>query len=281
MSEEDFGTVNVGRQQLGRELELLKQRYLGQRDVLAQLESEAPSEELARRYRELQQEIDLAINKLGELANPPRRTSPSQTRLPAVTSVPPATSAGERPLHTHTPMEPGGEVESGDTQRLFMIIGAALVVLLLLGGLVWMFARDDEEEPGTQPVVTESSTAPATSAGTVEPVATATVPAEGAGISVSPAQHDFGTIRKGTRAVRQFRIQNRSGQAVTVQIPRSTCRCLWFDYDSKIAANSSTILAVTVDGAKAKAGQLEETVTISNKADPTQKTALRVVATIE
>jgi hypothetical protein len=291
---DEFNTINVGRQQMARELELLRQRYLGHRETLVRLEADAPSEELAARYRALQQEIDDAVHKLGELASGEpavKRTQPASGRIPAMVapvaaatasaatpSTPSTTSSiADRPLHTSTRTStpsstPEPIVEPEDKKRLIYIVTAAALMLMILALLIWRSRRND----GATPVVEETPAAAVTATeAPVESVADSGV------LSVNPASHDFGTIRKGTRAVRQFRVENSSDQPVAVSIDRSTCRCLWFDFDSSIPAKSSSILAITVDGAKAKAGALEETVTIKNKGDADDSTTIRLMAKIE
>lgn len=286
---DDFNTVNIGRQQMTRELEVLRERYIAQRRTLAQLEAEAPSEDLAGRYRELQKDIDAAIAKLGELASPapsPRRTTPSTTRIPtgpvAAAGVvdpvlPGAMPAAERPLRTTVATHESVRADAGaNTTRLALMFLVAAIVLTALGLLVWKFAGGDDK--GDTSRIVESTTTTATTAETTTVTET---PAPASSLAVNPATHDFGVIRKGTRAVRQFRVENNSDAPIDIQIARSTCRCLWFDYESKVPAGNSTILAITVDGAKAKAGKLDEQVKISNKADPSDTTTVRLTAAIQ
>jgi hypothetical protein len=275
---EEYGTINVERQQMMREIDTLKERYLAQRETLRQLETEAPSEELAARYREIQSEIEGAIRKLTELGHPPvtRRTSPS-TKIPAVTA-PPATIA-DRPLHGGGIVDHAApsETPTANAQRLALMVGVALIVLIALAFLVM---RGFRNKPRAETRVAETQTATTTTTTTTVAPVTPVVEESGA-IGVSPSSHDFGTIRKGTRAVRQFKLENHSDAPVSVAIARSKCRCLWFDFDEKIPAKSSTILAITVDGAKAAAGNLAETVEISNKKDKTEKATIQLSALIE
>lgn len=288
---DDFGTVNIGKQQMARELEMLRQRYMGHREALVRLEADAPSEELAASYRALQQEIDAAVAKLTELSrrDVPKRTQPATAPLPAAATAAAAADAtvrtstatggaGDRPLHHATSTRPTASAPShhadhntGDKKRLFLIVGAAALMLLILAVLLWRSRGDEtptivEEQPAT--VTT------ATAAAVEQPVDTGAV-------TVNPESHDFGVVRKGTRAVRQFRIENSSDQPVAIAIDRSACRCLWFDFDSNIPANSSSILAITVDGARANRGRLDETVTIKNKGDADDVATIKLLATIE
>lgn len=284
---------------MARELELLRQRYMGHRETLVRLEADAPSEELAARYRALQQEIDRAVHKLGELtaaggeAPQVRRTQPASNRLPSLgddtiaagaaaaaagAAARHATAPGDRPLHhataTPRPAAPSREIEPApaeDKKRLMLIVAAAALMLMILGALVWRARRD---ETPTR-IVEEQPVAAAPVEAPVERVADTGV------LSVSPASHDFGVVRKGTRAVRQFRLENGGNEPVNVSIDRSTCRCLWFDFDSTIPAKSSSILAITVDGARAKVGRLDETVKIKNKADAVDMAEIKLFASVE
>ena len=273
---------------MARELESLRQRYTNHRDTIAKLEADAPSEQLASRYAELRRELDASLLKVEDLAlgrttttSTPRPSAPSTGTLPGY--VPPTTATGTPlPASTANLTTPPGppprewqtrsvltnattaplniEDASGETDptRRLIIIGAiALVVLALLGGLAYRYSKRNTT---TKPVIVEqtktTTTTPVVETATVAPVASSN-------LVVTPDAHDFGTIRKGTRAVRQFRIENHSDKAMTVAIKRAQCRCLWFDYDSKIAAHQTTILAVTVDGAKAKVGPLNEAVAVT------------------
>jgi type II secretory pathway component PulM len=289
VTEDEFSTVNVRRQQIARELDALRQHYLAHREKLAQLEKDAPSEVLAARYVELQREIDVAISKLGELASPTPRVRNVNTEPgmhlppppPPTVRTAPGTS-GSREWRD-TPIDPAStpqnreepmEEVTDETRRLLLIVGITVIVLALLGYLVWRFAMGGNR-PAPAAVVEETAQTE-----TVEPAQPDTVaPATPSPLAVSPDSHDFGKIRKGTRAVRQFRIENNSEKAIQVAIKRSQCRCLWFDYDSNVPARSSTILAVTVDGAKAPAGNLTENVEVTSKNG--MKSGFTVKATIE
>jgi hypothetical protein len=48
-------------------------------------------------------------------------------------------------------------------------------------------------------------------------------------------------------------------------VARSHCRCLYYDYAAKVPANGKETVTVTVDGARAKAGALNETLQITAK----------------
>ena len=114
---------------------------------------------------------------------------------------------------------------------------------------------------------------------TAAPVAAA--PA--ASIKIAPEVADYGTIRKGTRAVRQFEITNLSTTPLTISVARSTCRCLYYEYDTKVklAPKAKEALTVTVDGARAKAGNLNESIAVSSKDDPNATGTIGVRAVIK
>jgi uncharacterized protein (DUF2141 family) len=115
-------------------------------------------------------------------------------------------------------------------------------------------------------------------------VATTPVPipetATGA-IRITPAAASYGTIRKGTRAVRQFTIENTGAAAVSMKVARSNCRCLFYDYTEKVPAHGKEQITVTIDGARAKVGELHETVHVSSKSDPAVAAQFDVNATIQ
>jgi hypothetical protein len=298
VSEDQFGTVNVRRQQMARELEALRQHYIAHRETLARLEKDAPSEQLALRYIELQREIDVALSKLDELASPSPREdrptapgSPHPDPRPATVAVPaappmpqhrtapgsPATTADwkERPV-APAPVHDSIVEAPDDNRRLLLLVLITVLVLAGLGYLVWRFTAGDKGEPAT--IVEETAAEETVAPGTV----TETVAAESSStLTVSPTSHDFGVIRKGTRAVRQFRLANNSDKPVQVSIARSQCRCLWFDYDQTIPAKGSTVLAITVDGAKAKSGALAERVSISANDSTENKSYIELSANVE
>jgi hypothetical protein len=100
-------------------------------------------------------------------------------------------------------------------------------------------------------------------------------------LSVTPAIADYGTIRKGTRAVRQVEVTNTTDKQVDYTVSRSECRCLYYDYRGKLGPKKKETLTVTVDGAKAKAGALSEKLTVAAKKDPSVTTSFQVTATIK
>lgn len=265
----EFGTVNVRKGDRAREIELLRQNYNRHRETLTSLAADAPSEHLASEYHRMIREIDGALGKLGELEG----RKPSDTQ-------PVKTEPGSRPLVTPPGMinsDPGEPFAAGTAlPRIALIIIAGVVVLALIGWLMW---RASGERPGTTAVRNRTETAPiietTAAPGTVAPRQVAV------GMTVEPRVQDFGTIRKGTRAVRQFQVTNKTDQPLSLQVARSACRCLYYDYAGPVAAHGKETITVTIDGAKAKSGTLHETITVSSKKDPSVSSSIEVSATIK
>lgn len=264
---DDFETVNLRR--AARDIEILRDHYREHRETLQQLASAAPTEYLAAEYGRLISAIDVSLSKLDELdANTTIDMPPPPPPLQR-----PRTSPG-------APMAslPGAHVSSSpSTGRVLMIVGAGLLALAIIGWLIWRASSNR-----TTPTVADASTTTVPiveDPGTVAPVTPA--PAATAALRVTPATIDYGIIRKGTRATRQFDIANTGDEPVDVQVARSKCRCLYYEYSEKIAAKGREGLTVTVDGAKAKDGTLLETIQVTSKKDPAVATTFELTATIE
>jgi hypothetical protein len=99
-------------------------------------------------------------------------------------------------------------------------------------------------------------------------------------LALSPDALDYGILRKGTRAVRQFEVTNGSDQPLTIQVARSACRCLFYAHAPVIPPKAKETVTVTVDGGRAKAGELRETIKVSAKSDPTIAATFDVNATV-
>jgi len=289
---DDFGTVNIRRGERAREIEVMRQHYRSHREALARMTADAPTDHLAAEYQRLIGEIDRSLLKLNELEGSPASPSPvDPDRNPRLKTEP-----GMRPLVTtpiaeevepellgrDRPIDPPlGEQEP--RSRVPLILAATLLVLLILGALAWYASKDRgaaapeiiAEEGGPAAVSTapdtvdESSTAPAT----VAPISTP--------LAVSPESHDYGVIRKGTRATRQFEIANQTDQPISISVARSTCRCLYYEHAPVIPPKAKETLTITIDGAKAKAGELNENVKVSLKSDPSETVTVGVNATIQ
>jgi hypothetical protein len=276
---DDFGTISVKKGERTREIEVLRQHYRQHREALMRMTADAPTEHLAAEYQRLIVEIDRALGKLNELEGAAATSSPPPPANPRLKTEP-----GMRPL-VSTLAEKNGEpptpidlpLEEEPRSRVPLILAVTLVALVLIGWLVWRASTDRGDTP---PLIAENGTnAPASTA----PDTTheeAPVPAAGT-LAVSPPAHDYGVIRKGTRATRQFEIANNSTEPISVEVARSTCRCLYYEHAPVIPPKAKETLTITVDGAKAKAGELRETVRITKKGDATVAASVDVRATIQ
>ena len=255
---DDFGTVSLKRGDKSRELEVLRKHR----------------ESIVQMLADVDQEIrELELSSSQPPPPPPQRTSPGSSRASEVES---------RPLVT-TPDYDEVVTPGGGGGRVVLILGAALVALALIGWLIWRASSDRPvvEKTGTvveQPTVAESSETTETAPATV--VETDTVAPATRAVVVSPRQHDYGLVRKGTRVTRQFEITNNSEEPIAVTLARSQCRCLYYEYAGVIPPKAKESITVTVDGAKAKAGTLRETIKVTGKSDPTVGTSLDVIATV-
>lgn len=242
---DDFGTIGVGR---NRDIEILRRH----REMLSEMLTDTPSEDLAKEYRRLIADIDKSL------------------RAP--------TSPGMRPLVT-TKLPDSDLIEP--RSRLPLIIIAAVLALGLIGALLWYASSDRKTNDG---VVVEDTAATTGTSATTETSSSETtgtaLPVEGA-LSVTPPAHDYGVIRRGTRATRQYEVFNRSDEPVTISLARSACRCLYYEYQPVIPPKGRDSVTVTIDGAKAKAGEIREKIKISAKSNPAAGTSLEVIATVQ
>jgi Protein of unknown function (DUF1573) len=299
---EEFGTVSVRRSDHGREIELLRQRYRQHRESLMRLVSDAPTEHLATEYHRLVRDIDTALSKIDEIegrgpaAAPTVPGTATAGTVASATVVPPAvpprgatpvSRAQGVPLHDQTepgnrtlipppgaPHEGAGAYEAPPSagSRVTLIALAAIVVLALIGWLIWRASSERKAQPAAVALVTDSApmAAPVTPA-----------PQPPASLTITPAVVDFGTVGKGTRAARQLEITNNTPNTIAIQASRSQCRCLFYEYADKIAPKKKETVTVTVDGARAKAGTLDETITIRAKKDPTVSTTFQVTGAVK
>ena len=276
---DDFGTVSVRRGDRGREIERLRQHYRQHRDALVSMSSEAPTEALAAEYQRLIGDIDTALAKLDELEG---RTAAGEGA-----GAPPRTEPGSRPLVTPPP--PPYESAAASTpgnSRLLLIVVAGVIVLGIIGYLIYR-ASGDRRHSATTTAITESTVTTATAPSTIEPVTPAPASATPAGgaLAVNPAIADYGTIRKGARAVRQLEVTNNSAEPLVIKVSRSQCKCLFYEYDDKhaIAPKGKETLTVAVDSSRpgAKVGALQETIDVTSKKDPSVTASFQVSATIK
>lgn len=278
MSSDDFGTVNVNRAQRAREIEVMRAHYRRHREALVSMHEDAPTEGLANAYQSLIRDIDSSLTKLDDLERGVSTPSvPPPPSLPP--SIPLKTQPNERPLEQVYDDEPthtgyGGGKPGASGGRLAAIVLAGLLVLGAIGWLVWRGSSDRKPEEVVIDTAATTETTPDT-----EP--TTTTVAEAAALSVTPAAHNYGTIRKGTRATRQYEIRNNGENPVTVTVSRSACRCLYYEYNALIPPKAKESLTVTIDGAKAKSGALNETIQVAAKNDPGTTASFQLNAEIQ
>jgi hypothetical protein len=267
---DDFGTQGTKKDR-ARELVRLREHYRLHRETLSGLVGDAPSDHLATEYERLLHEIDMAVRKLDELEGKPSAAAKPAATAGGIADTQPAFRPKTHPGHTAPGTRPlvrpdeAPSVSTPSHSRVAMILIAGVVVLGLIGYLIWYASSGRQKSTATiveQPVTTTtSSTAPPA----ITP-ATATIAPAGS-LKISPALADYGTIRKGTRAVRQFEVVNSSGAPVEIQVARSTCRCLYYDYKAKLPAGGRETITVTIDGGRAKSGDLSEQVQVTAKND--------------
>ena len=285
---EEFGTVNLKQGAQTREIELIRRHYRSHRDTLSRLIADAPTEYLASEYQRLIADIDMAVRKLDELEGKPS-TSPGTTATPATITdtnpaIKPATGAGNRPLvRTNEPIGATSYVppaSPGAPSRVAIIVAAGIVVLAIIGWLIWRASSERRPTATTVQPTTSVNSAPPPA---VTPApAPAPQPAAAAQVlKVAPAAADYGTIRKGTRAVRQFTVTNSSSAPVEIVVARSACKCLYYDYNGKLPPKGQETITVTIDGARAKAGPLQENIDVHAKKDPSVAASMTVKAVIQ
>lgn len=265
---EEFGTVNLKPGAQTREIDLLRRHYRTHREAINRLIPDAPSAHLAAEYQRLIADIDMAVRKLDELegkpkvstadTNPLLKTGPGNrplVRTPEAASAPP-------PRFQPTP------TTTNTRSRVMLIVVAGIVVLVVIA---WLMMRGGSDRK--QSVIPIATT-------TAPPPAVTPAPVVAAALKVTPAVADYGTIRKGTRAVRQFEVTNNSDNIQEIEVARSNCRCLYYDYNGKLPARGKETVTVTVDAAKAKAGLLQEEVEVHAKTNPAVSASFMVQANI-
>ncbi|MEA2164180.1 MAG: hypothetical protein QOK37_2307 [Thermoanaerobaculia bacterium] len=282
---DDFGTVSVKRGDRTREIEVLRQHYNVHRETLTQMVPDAPTEHLANEYKRLIADIDASVRKLDELDRVPSGTTPALNETQRM-----GTSPGNRPLVSQEPATDHGiatydvpaDRPSGNSSRILLMLLIAVAVLGVIGWLIWR-ASSDKKASATQ-VIEQPGTTTSAIAESPAPGSLTTIPAASASsIRITPEVADYGTIRKGTRAVRQFEITNTTSTPLSFTVARSACRCLYYEYNTKtkLAPKAKEALTVTVDGARAKAGALDEKIAVTSKDDPSANGTIGVRALIK
>ncbi|HEX6094794.1 MAG TPA: DUF1573 domain-containing protein [Thermoanaerobaculia bacterium] len=184
-----------------------------------------------------------------------------------------------RPLVTTPEYEEVPSTQPGNAGRVLLLVGVVVVALALIGWLVWRASSDRPAETAT--VVEETATA---TTAVEEPETTTTAPATIAEVAqpftAAPASQDYGLVRKGTRVTRQYEVTNNSDEPMSITVSRSTCRCLYYEHAPVIPPKAKESITVTVDGAKAKAGTLRETIRVTSRADASVGTSFDVIATV-
>jgi hypothetical protein len=242
---------------------------------------DAPTEHLAVEYKRLIADIDASVRKLDELERVPSATAPGLAEPPRM-----GTSPGNRPLVSSEPATDHGIASydavpanrpSGNSSRVILMLVIAVAVLGVIGWLIWRASSD--KKAATQQVIESPATSTVAETGTAAPLPVAAAPS----IRITPEVADYGTIRKGTRAVRQFEITNLTSTPLSFVVARSACRCLYYEYNAKakLAPKAKEALTVTVDGARAKAGALEEQIAVTSKDDPSANGTIGVRAVIK
>lgn len=278
-----------------RELENLRQRYQEHRRTIRHLLQTAPDERLATRYEatltELQKSIDQLdrIDREAPVEAEETPFDPNQTR-----SIAPAAAPGALDTLSSKPERSFDDIDIDTRNRnwnnpvvrdetaeaeqpsgtgakkvsvLAWIAGAIVLIMVVLAAILF-WPRDQEERQA-------ADTATALEDSEIEEQ-----PAPPSVLEVEPSVYDYGAIRKGTRSVHRFTIRNRSDQVLPISVSRSDCRCLWYGDFPEIPAGESGELAITVDGARADAGVLNETVTITSEAEPDARAEIELTAQI-
>lgn len=265
-----------------------RSKYRRHREILMSLAADAPSELIAADYRRVIADIDVALAKIEEAGGAVHPPSP-----PAAAAVPPPppppahparrgieeTPPGMRPLTPSTAIEDSGSfVREGTDARTRMILIAVAAVIALAGiaYLIWK-AADRPDQPA---VVTATATGATIADEGPVTTTTASPAVTGPQLTVTPDTMDYGIIRKGTRATRQYELANNTDEPLSPQVSRSTCRCLYYEHAPVIPPRGKETLTVTIDGAKAKAGPLLESVRVTSKTDPSVVSTFDVTATV-
>ncbi|HEX9985246.1 MAG TPA: DUF1573 domain-containing protein [Thermoanaerobaculia bacterium] len=299
MSDDDFGTISVRRGERAREIEVMRQHYRKHRESLLQMAADAPTESLAEEYQRLVGSIDQSLVKLDELERRPASAAVTQHQQQAVPPPPPMSSAMPpapvvappmaRPMDDLELTQPHYQVPEDDPYAATPggrpgnsrapIIGIVLAGLVVLGVIAWLLLRSMDKE---RPAIVEqtATTETATETETAPPADTAPPAAAGA-LTIRPATIDYGVLRKGTRASRQYEVTNNGENPVTIQVARSTCRCLYYEYEALVPPKGKETITITIDGARAPAGALREALAVTAKNAPEVRGELVVQARIQ
>jgi len=288
---EEFGTVNVRRSDRSRELEVLRQHYQSHRDSLASLAENAPTDFLATEYQRLITEIDAALGKLVELEGHGEGEGSRPKTQPGTRPIvhSPAVGAADNASAPRTYVSSPSPANAGS--RMIVMVVAGVLVLGLIGWLIWRAGGDRKPATTTRVVEQPTTTQPAvdTAADTTIAAVTAVPPTPATGtvvgaansVTITPVLADYGTVRKGTRATRQFQVVNTGTAPIQIKVARSGCRCFYYEYNDKLAPKKKESITVTIDGARAKPGTLAETIQITGKGGSPVLAQFQVQATVK
>ncbi|HVG23865.1 MAG TPA: DUF1573 domain-containing protein [Thermoanaerobaculia bacterium] len=250
---DDFGTVSARRE---REIDVLRKHRESLVKMLA--------------------DVDAQLRDLGEITTPV--VPPPSSRDESLGSRPIVNTASwEEPDPAATTTQPGGGL------RVLVILGIAAIALAVIGWLIW---RASSDRPKNDAVIEETTAAASetsatraadTAADTAAETEPGTIAPASALMRVTPRSQDYGLVRKGTRATRQFQFRNESDEPATIAVARSACRCLYYEYEKLVPPKATESITVTVDGARAKAGTLRESIAVTTKAGGT---SFDVIATV-
>lgn len=285
-----------------RDLDVLRKRLQDHRDVLAELEADAPSQALAERYAGLRAWIEATISTL-DSTPPPEAALPPPAAAPA-SAASAVTAERELDHYDADGAWTGDEAQrpARDGWRMLSVLVLGLAALALLAFLFFRFFSEREPGTGAYPIREISETSEMSEVETADevviiedeppPVAAAPPPRIAPGPAQQPPGTPTTTARLGVepafasadgfgngRMIRQFRIENPSSEAVRITIERSSCRCLWYDVNPDIPAGGGVVLEVTVDGSRLQGDNLDETIGVLRASDKARLAEFRLTGT--
>jgi len=256
-SDREIDDGGRGNRAVDREIERLKSRYRRHAEELSRLAASAPTKALARKYSDLIGDINRSILSLDDPGALASLSSSEQPILSDPNPTEPMPPSGRSPSEVPLRTEPGRvaiEPEPNALGRIVLILFMALILMSLLAFFVWKYGGEPRAEPApTMPAATAEASP--------EPVPTPD-------LTISPEAQDFGIVYKGTRVAKPFEVTNHSDRDLTIEVERSECRCLWFDYARQIPAGGTITLTVAVDGGLATPGLVSEAVVITSTEQP-------------